>query len=1327
MKKRRLKHLCLGVAILAAGGYLLAQEAQPPDATDAGGDVVFRTETSLMEVEVRATLRRGEPLEGLTREDFQLFENGEPQQIVSFDYVDYPRGEGVVVREQRAVPAIDSVSSDAPEIPSTPKPPPSEELRIFIATHIGEAEQLRVRKAVRKFVENDLPEHALVSLNGTPFVDNRELLLAYIDKVGLKDVLSGNNFTEIRPRIVMEYDSQQALSGDVSAGGPDVDALVRGVGRNTPNETFDTYGDHMSRVRTLRYVDMIRDLSIYPGKKMIVLYSRGHSMGFDTFQRSFIGLQDADLLERLRGESMRARISMYVVDARGLEVGSVPADNRFGLEGETIFSQTQLLTGAASFVQNQAPVTAGLMDGYRGSQQGLKVLAKMTDGVAVTDSNDLGEIFKHVKKDLGGYYLIGYSPPKRENTKQMRAVKITVNRDDVKLDYRKGFYDNEEFRRALAEEQRKRLEKLLGPSPSKTTDDAPLSSLTLYKTAFEVLASDAPDYVRVAKDLQRAVDEYPDFAVAWNVLGYSREQLGDEQAAREAYAKAAEADPEYLQPLAHLARFDIQDQEWASAKNRSEALLKAEPARAEASFYLATAEYNLENLDAARMAADTVAAGPDAEKFPEVFQLLGRIHAREGNYTAATEAYRRYLEVRPSATDRELVEEQISAFETAEDVEKLHAAAQAQDWETVVELGEQLAEVDEDSGLGLYYAAMAYLQLNDDAGAQAAAEVILTRDDSDRYPGVHRMLGSLYARDGNFEEASNQYRAFIAKIPDATDIEKLREQLADWEKLIRHEDRIRPVVRVINPSGRTAVKVVRGQLQIRAEGPDRPVRQGDVLMTQEGSLTVIESVAKDARVDLILDLPYGFGFEGKSESGDIVLEGMVVAGKIETETGGIEITATWKAMRVEGKLGSQPATLTLPDGDLLEATTSPDASSGAEPGEPAVTIGDTQGRRRNTYGRIELQAASPNRVVFRDMPVPADAVVKMPWQAPVILEEIVSGAPRKKSEDGPSLFDAEDLAPDAVRFSSEVRMVSLAVSVTAEDGTPIADLDESSFEVVEAGEDQELVSVTSGDAPFNMAVLLDMSGSTIEDRTGMRLVARRFVAAARPADRIAVYILGNEVFTVASPLSSDRDDLAQRIDALPPMSGGSPLYDSVVLAYNEELRARAGQRNALVIISDGQDNQLAALSHKPIPEKKKNNKRWIEYQKRAEEARRELLAAASLVEFDDLRGAAGRIETLIYPFLVGQGAPKGGAQRPIEEAALKNMEALAAATGGRVFHATTRDELDPFVEVTEELRSVYTVAYYPKNQEFDGAWRPVQVRVKRPGVKVRTREGYVAR
>ena len=289
-------------AVLAVGGYLAAQEAQPPDETDpAAGEVVFRTETALMEVEVRATLRRGELVEGLTREDFQLFENGEPQEIVSFEYVDYPHGEALVARGERLTQAAGIESPDPSQSSSEPRPSASQELRIFIATHISEAERLRVHKSVRRFIENDLPDHALVSLNGTPFVSDRELLLALIDKTGLVDVLSGNNFSDIRPRIVSNFDSKLAAQRQ------DWNALLRGVDPTTPTQLFNMFDDHLSRIRTMRYVDLIRDLSIYPGKKMIVLFSRGHPMGFDRFQQSFMGAQDAYLLERLKGESMRAR------------------------------------------------------------------------------------------------------------------------------------------------------------------------------------------------------------------------------------------------------------------------------------------------------------------------------------------------------------------------------------------------------------------------------------------------------------------------------------------------------------------------------------------------------------------------------------------------------------------------------------------------------------------------------------------------------------------------------------------------------------------------------------------------------------------------------------------------------------------------------------------------------------------------------------------------------------------------------------------------------------------------------------------------------------
>jgi Ca-activated chloride channel family protein len=448
---------------------------------------------------------------------------------------------------------------------------------------------------------------------------------------------------------------------------------------------------------------------------------------------------------------------------------------------------------------------------------------------------------------------------------------------------------------------------------------------------------------------------------------------------------------------------------------------------------------------------------------------------------------------------------------------------------------------------------------------------------------------------------------------------------------------------------------------------------------------------------------------------------MPVSAKLATKTGGVSVTTPWKAMRLDAQFSREPASLTLPPGGLLERSV---------PAEGAgLTIAGTHAEYQNTYGRVEIRAEAPTRVVLGDMPVPPDSLVKMPWQAPEILRSILAGERAEEPPpNAPSLRAATGLAPDAVRFSSDVRMVSLSVSVTDESGTPVTDLDDASFEILEDGVPQDLVTATSGDAPFNLAVLLDMSASTIEDRAAMKTTARQFVSAARPEDKIAVYTLGNELFSVESLLSSNRDELAQRLDTLPPMGGGSPLYDTIVLAYNEELRKKAGQRNALLIISDGVDNQLTPLSYAPSAKRKKRTgKRWIEYEERAAAARRSLMAAASATGFEDLRQAAGQIDTLIYPFLVRQGPGGTRVQGPTEEAARTNMEALAAASGGRVFYAAAGGGADPFRQVTEELRSVYTLAYYPKNQTFEGQWRKIEVRVKRPGVVVRTRDGYLAR
>jgi Ca-activated chloride channel family protein len=212
----------------------------------------------------------------------------------------------------------------------------------------------------------------------------------------------------------------------------------------------------------------------------------------------------------------------------------------------------------------------------------------------------------------------------------------------------------------------------------------------------------------------------------------------------------------------------------------------------------------------------------------------------------------------------------------------------------------------------------------------------------------------------------------------------------------------------------------------------------------------------------------------------------------------------------------------------------------------------------------------------------------------------------------------------------------------------------------------------------------------------MRVAAKRFVALARPNDRVAVYALAGDIFHVVAPLSNEREALLETLDKLPEVAGGSPVYDAVALAYAEELRDHPGERNALIVISDGIDNQVSKQTDAP-----------------------------STIKFKRLVKAAAEMNALIYPVFLRSGERFG---RNWSKKARARMQQLAGASNGRLFAAVSIQDLDPIFPLIEaELRGVYSVAYYPSNQDFDGGWRNVKVQVSRPGITIQARPGYYAR
>ena len=502
-------------------------------------------------------------------------------------------------------------------------------------------------------------------------------------------------------------------------------------------------------------------------------------------------------------------------------------------------------------------------------------------------------------------------------------------------------------------------------------------------------------------------------------------------------------------------------------------------------------------------------------------------------------------------------------------------------------------------------------------------------------------------------------------------------------------------IEVHNPGGAVSVTFSgEARFQIQGEGATRPARQEDIQITRLGPRTVVRSAPADGeRIDLKIEVPLGFLLAVTTESGAIEVNGMVRQAVLRTKTGDIRLGAPWQATRLQLDADTEPATVITPEGAKFSRNKINVAES-----RSIWRMRDRLPDRHVTYGEFRVTTESPGEIRLTEIPIPPESPIKMHWQAPEVLEAILT--PRTKTPPPPPpQVPAEDALlateEEGAVFRSDVRMVNLVVAVNHEGDEPATNLAEGDFSVVENGVPQEVTFAGSDNVPFNLAILLDLSGSTQPDRAAMMAAAKRFVSLAGPRDRVAVYALAGDTFHVISNLTDDFDALRRTIERLPPVSGASPVYDAIVLGYAEDLLEHPGERNALIVISDGIDNQV---SHQENPSK---------------------------VRFQRLAKASGEMHALIYPVFLVSGERFG---RNWSKRGRERMQQLADASGGRLFPAESIDDLEPvFPQIEAELRSVYSVAYYPKNQNFDGAWRQVEVKIKRPGLKVRARPGYYAR
>ena len=506
-------------------------------------------------------------------------------------------------------------------------------------------------------------------------------------------------------------------------------------------------------------------------------------------------------------------------------------------------------------------------------------------------------------------------------------------------------------------------------------------------------------------------------------------------------------------------------------------------------------------------------------------------------------------------------------------------------------------------------------------------------------------------------------------------------------------------IEIVNEYGGVSVEVVAGPyVKAWRSGGDPDVPEGIALRRSPNRL-VIEALAPEAESpDIDVEVPLGYGVSVETKAGDVVLTGMMRRTHVRSLEGSLTVIAPLETVAMRIQAHSRPQEFSVPPGRRLALV--PYAIS---PRLRIWSLSNNSNLQGEAYGLIEAELYSPRALTVNDWPFPKDWPLKPHSHGKAAVERLLAKANRRRkgNQEEPDLrrpgtttteFPGESTG-DAV-FTADVRMVSMSVAVSDSGGRPLAGLTREDFGVAEDGRAQEIRVATEEESPFNLAILLDLSGSTSVDLDYMRQATLRLIGIAGPNDRVALYAMAGSLFHRLAPLSSDKEDLAARGNSLPYPAGGSPLWDTIALAYDDELADRAGERNALIVISDGIDNRISGHSTPST------------------------LRSRRLIE------AAGEMDARIYPILLLSGERFG---RNWSLHARQRMEALARKTGGRLFTAHSIADIEPVIpKLVEELRSVYGVAYYPTNQVFDGSWRRVRVKVDLPGAQIRARPGYFA-
>jgi tetratricopeptide (TPR) repeat protein len=208
----------------------------------------------------------------------------------------------------------------------------------------------------------------------------------------------------------------------------------------------------------------------------------------------------------------------------------------------------------------------------------------------------------------------------------------------------------------------KRLGNVEGVTLSITSMQAPKDAKKAYEKGASALKKEKLD--EAERELQKAVSIYPEYASAWQDLGYVYERKEKLDDARDAYEKALKADAKFVKPYMHLAGIYAREQKWEDVVTATDRVLRLNPYDFPgAYFYNAVANLNLQNLDAAEKSAREGIKQDELHRLPKLEHVLGVVLAQKNDLNGASEHMKAYLKFSPNAKDADFVRNQLAELE----------------------------------------------------------------------------------------------------------------------------------------------------------------------------------------------------------------------------------------------------------------------------------------------------------------------------------------------------------------------------------------------------------------------------------------------------------------------------------------------------------------------------------------------------------------------------------------------------------------------------------------------------------------------------------------